>query len=199
LTLYEYCLTLSQERELIWRRRISVVSVLFLVNRYAIILQGIFNVIKASIWIYHHDKDLEEKVTENLVYLPTSGEDTNIFQTFHILTFIIAFSAIRAYAIWDRDKRIFLVSLVLCLVYVGCTIVRNRIANSCNIMFEIIVIALTWIKTIPTLRLSRGTNASFFPTLVYVMYRDGEISSSSPEGPSLAKCLFTFSSSFQAH
>ncbi|KAI0083625.1 hypothetical protein BDY19DRAFT_619996 [Irpex rosettiformis] len=50
------------------------------------------------------------------------------------------------------------------------------VAISCGIPLEIVVITLTWIKTIPTIRLLRHTDPNFFPTLVYVIYRDGTLS-----------------------
>ncbi|KAI0083624.1 hypothetical protein BDY19DRAFT_976549 [Irpex rosettiformis] len=48
----------------------------------------------------------------------------------------------------------------------------DSVAASCTILLEIIVIAITWMKTVPTLRLLRSTNTDFFPALVYIMYRD---------------------------
>ncbi|KAI0083623.1 hypothetical protein BDY19DRAFT_910450 [Irpex rosettiformis] len=201
LTLYEYCLTLSLERELIWRRKMSVVSVLFLINRYALILQSFFNVVNSSIWM-HHKSGFEEKTCTVISWLAL---------TFQYLLYLVmsAFSVIRAYAIWDGDKRAFVLLPVIGLVMIGCSIskiiekpfllpidscllyttvsqtpvkssgaanILSSIAASCSVLFEIVAVVVTWMKTVPTLRLLRSTNTEFFPTLVYIMYRDGTLS-----------------------
>lgn len=43
LILYEYVITIKGEIRLVWQRRPSVVAILFLLNRYGVILYGIVN------------------------------------------------------------------------------------------------------------------------------------------------------------
>ncbi|KAI0083626.1 hypothetical protein BDY19DRAFT_620149 [Irpex rosettiformis] len=120
LTLYEYCLTFSQERELIWRRKISVVSILFLINRYALILQGIFNTIKLSIWIEYYTDS--EGWVDGLPQACAVVSWFGVACEYLISLAFSVFSAVRTYAIWEHDKRILAILLVLGSMYGGCSI-----------------------------------------------------------------------------
>ncbi|KAI0765811.1 hypothetical protein BC629DRAFT_911995 [Irpex lacteus] len=46
LLVYDYSLTLPQEVEHIWRRRTSMITILFFINRYSIILIRGFSVVQ---------------------------------------------------------------------------------------------------------------------------------------------------------
>ncbi|KAH9937981.1 hypothetical protein B0H21DRAFT_53642 [Amylocystis lapponica] len=83
---YDYLLTFSREVELIWRRKFTGVTVLFILNRYAgmpaLLIWGIFS-------------------------LQLSDSSLTLF------------SAMRIYAIWNREWRPALVVLGLGLIYFG--------------------------------------------------------------------------------
>ncbi|KAI0083245.1 hypothetical protein BDY19DRAFT_998718 [Irpex rosettiformis] len=50
LSIYEYCVTLSEEQRLIWQRKASLASLLFLVNRYGILFENALMVVSMVLW-----------------------------------------------------------------------------------------------------------------------------------------------------
>lgn len=50
LTFYEYVLTISSEIQCIWRRRFSLVTVLFILNRYTLLIRQILMIIHILPW-----------------------------------------------------------------------------------------------------------------------------------------------------
>ncbi|KAI0091844.1 hypothetical protein BDY19DRAFT_903652 [Irpex rosettiformis] len=187
LSLYEYFLTLFLERNLIWRRQISMVSALFIANRYANIVVNILHVIKPVIW-EEYGPDAENRACSVISWFEIGGQ-------YLIYIALFVFSAIRTHAIWNHNKRILIVVSVLGSIYpsfglltAACSTrtlpkvlltnqgIYSYLAISSTIAMELVVIILTWMKTVPTLRTFRRSNANFTPNVTYILYRDGTLS-----------------------
>ena len=50
LFIYHYFLTFSEEVKYVWRRKISAVSVLFLVNRYVVFINRLVRLVQVVSW-----------------------------------------------------------------------------------------------------------------------------------------------------
>ncbi|KAI0083247.1 hypothetical protein BDY19DRAFT_900581 [Irpex rosettiformis] len=50
LCFYDYLLTFPWERRLIWQRKLSFASLLFLINRYCIILENALIIVTLLLW-----------------------------------------------------------------------------------------------------------------------------------------------------
>lgn len=50
LYLYEYFLTLSKEVQCVWRRKLSVASILFILNRYVVLCNRMIRLVQAVSW-----------------------------------------------------------------------------------------------------------------------------------------------------
>ncbi|KAI0765823.1 hypothetical protein BC629DRAFT_1596613 [Irpex lacteus] len=176
LSVYEYAITLPQERRLMWQRKLSLASVLFFVNRYAIILENALMLASMAIW---------------------AGPDTSLANR-------VVFASVRTYVLWNRNKYIFALVLFLglikpicaiylisriklpaqdpysthsCLFYANVPSVGHMLESTPNAIlsttFESVVLGLTWAKTIPALRVLRSTKIGLRQSLFYIMSRDG--------------------------
>ncbi|KAI0765803.1 hypothetical protein BC629DRAFT_1293376 [Irpex lacteus] len=89
LFIYEYFLTLPREIKCIWSRKTSTATILFLLNRYVVMCNRGFRMIQAVSWQgqFEHTADR------------------------------VIFAAIRMYAIWNRDSKVFACVLALGLIY----------------------------------------------------------------------------------
>lgn len=62
--IYEHALTLHREMESVWRRKISMVSLLFVVNRYSILCYSALSMIQVVSWSrYAHNPDVADEVS----------------------------------------------------------------------------------------------------------------------------------------
>ncbi|KAI0083636.1 hypothetical protein BDY19DRAFT_900028 [Irpex rosettiformis] len=109
LFMYDYFLTLPQEIKCIWRRKWSTATVLFLVNRYVVMCNRGFRMIQAVSWQgqFEHTADR------------------------------VMFAAIRMYAIWNRDRKVFACVLALGLIY--------PIVNTVSTLYHSLGWSLIWI------------------------------------------------------
>ncbi|KAI0781660.1 hypothetical protein BC629DRAFT_575894 [Irpex lacteus] len=195
LCVYEYLLTFSRERRLIWDREKSSASVLFLVNRYANIGYNTFIMLQLVPWSTPQSCIVISRLSTVSV--------TTIYFT------LSTFAAIRTYAICNRSRGVFISVLALGLIYpllqicynvkmvahksnypaLGCTsaIAERPNANieadkvmffigiGSSVAFEVLVLVLTWAKTAYTVDQLRRTNIGINGTFSYVIICNGTL------------------------
>ncbi|KAI0765820.1 hypothetical protein BC629DRAFT_1596611 [Irpex lacteus] len=93
LFLYEYLLTLPLEINKIWRRKTSLVTLLFLLNRYVVMLNRGLRLIQAVSW-YNQYEDVADK-----------------------MLIVAVFASIRMFALWNRSWIVPAVVFVLGMIY----------------------------------------------------------------------------------
>ncbi|KZT02208.1 uncharacterized protein LAESUDRAFT_730378 [Laetiporus sulphureus 93-53] len=167
LIFYEYIVTFPQEVHVIWGARLTTVTVIFAINRYMLMVQGISSALYAVLW-----------------HTPLSCNAVNLFNavTGVVLQAVTAsFAAFRTYAISGHQVVPALLVLLLGLIQVGgyyifvyaqlsvpfvayigsypvCEWKRNgRISNAalnmslaaaiCSAVADLIVVLVTWYKT----------------------------------------------------
>ncbi|KAH9923026.1 hypothetical protein B0H21DRAFT_840997, partial [Amylocystis lapponica] len=124
LLLYDHVLTFPGEVKLIWTRRWSGVTMLFVVNRYFALLDKAFLLVDSFPWPNQTDQ-----------------VSTFFFTTFVcMLTTLILFSALRVYAIWNRDWKPCIPVLAIGLVVPGINLVRSLATHSCAIASDALVL-----------------------------------------------------------
>ncbi|RPD66871.1 hypothetical protein L226DRAFT_542117 [Lentinus tigrinus ALCF2SS1-7] len=159
---YEYAVTFDREVDLFWKRRITVSSILFLINRYV-------------------------PFVVNMFYAPWPLYPTtyNILEIFQYLPWAV-FSALRAYVLTSRGRFIagfvFLLALVPVVInYVtlgyatpivdplfGCFTIISRISL---ITSDLLLMGVTWLATYKTSRQIKALNQ--VTSLSSVLFRDG--------------------------
>ncbi|KAI1794289.1 hypothetical protein LXA43DRAFT_996398 [Ganoderma leucocontextum] len=98
LVFYEYAITIGLEVQQIWRRKISGVTALFILTRYITLLHRILVVISLSSL---HSLDT--------CYIVTWLQ---AFTTSILIVIMSAIAAIRVFALWNRDWRLFAVVMI---------------------------------------------------------------------------------------
>ncbi|KAJ3557248.1 hypothetical protein NM688_g1569 [Phlebia brevispora] len=121
LAFYEYFVTFSEEIRCIWRRKLSLGSAIFFLNRYALLLNRMARMIQLVTWSEQGVADEVDvartwKITLDLgvTWSTSVGSSMRIANGF--FTFA-AFSAIRLYAVWGKEVRLLIVILALGLIY----------------------------------------------------------------------------------
>ncbi|OSD03795.1 hypothetical protein PYCCODRAFT_1458371 [Trametes coccinea BRFM310] len=194
LVVYDYLLTCSAELQVVWRRKYSLPSMLYLLNRY-----GLF----VAISVYY---------LADMVTWKTDKSCQVLSMTLDILVSLLymiyaAFSALRVHAINNRNW--WWTSLVFCLGLVavpgnlasynsdivtgyplvtacfapmdtGGTVIDATVwkryefaARACLILMDVIVLAITWYRTVDVVRAARKANIK--SSLMSVMLRDGSM------------------------
>ncbi|KAI0760553.1 hypothetical protein C8Q74DRAFT_1207827, partial [Fomes fomentarius] len=95
LVLYEHAITLGTEVQQIWRRHLSGATVLFIMTRYLILLDQILVMISLS-----SIRSLEVGHCRTLTWL-------HAVTTSILIVVMSAVAAVRVYALWNRDLRLF--------------------------------------------------------------------------------------------
>ncbi|KAI0797279.1 hypothetical protein BC629DRAFT_1286210, partial [Irpex lacteus] len=95
--LYNYYWTCPREIRCVWQRKLSIASCIFLVNRYATVCYNALGMVQL--------------ISCNIVL--------RVADICIILTYIslALFAALRTYAIWNQDRRVFAIVLTLGLIY----------------------------------------------------------------------------------
>ncbi|KAI0765825.1 hypothetical protein BC629DRAFT_1648404 [Irpex lacteus] len=114
LSVYEYAITLPQERRRMWQRKLSLASVLFFVNRYAIILENALMLASMAIWA-GPDTSLANRTCAVMSRLA-------IVCGCLIILSLTVFASVRTYVLWNRNKYIFALVLFLGLIKPICAI-----------------------------------------------------------------------------
>ncbi|KAH9936021.1 hypothetical protein B0H21DRAFT_758942 [Amylocystis lapponica] len=107
---YDYLLTFSGEVELIWRRKFTGVTVLFVLNRYTGVLLQISELLSML--------PLKDRSVLSCRPLATLTDVCNLL----IIMVDALFSALRIYAIWNGDWRPAILVPVLAFIYIGIAV-----------------------------------------------------------------------------
>ncbi|KAH9848729.1 hypothetical protein C2E23DRAFT_738700 [Lenzites betulinus] len=165
LLAYDHLLTFSGEVQFVWGRKFSGATVIFLLNRYITLFNKILLPISTFWWPNQTDKNCAAPIIL-----------TEIFTV--IAYFVVAvFSALRVYAIWNKDWRPFLLVLVIALTVPATNMVlteRSIVSistHSCAIAADLLVLVLTWIKTYEIKKLASSLRSE--ATFSTLLLRDG--------------------------
>lgn len=107
LVLYEYIVTLSQEVSAMWQGKLTSATLIFFLNRYTTLAWGIFG----TLLLFNSIKQSASSYTHLIFFW---GSLNMIWQGIWA-----AFSALRVYAVSDRNYLLALLALLLGLVPVG--------------------------------------------------------------------------------
>ncbi|KAH9840588.1 uncharacterized protein C8Q71DRAFT_740174 [Rhodofomes roseus] len=190
MILYEHVLGLGQEIDLFWRKKLFGPALIFLANRYVLLVYGVGYLLQVPLWT-----------------TPTGCEATDfIFYIANMLLFAITgvLAALRVYAISNGDKAIGAAVLTVGMVpavvnlyttvrqsyaYLGvdgiCS--RNRdftfgtanmyvldaVACVCAVLSDLIVIVVTWRRTYRLWR--EGLRSKTALPLITLIFRDGTL------------------------
>ncbi|TCD64573.1 hypothetical protein EIP91_003900 [Steccherinum ochraceum] len=168
---YDFVLTIPDEVRLVWNQKLSGASVLFLVNRYLVaaitVITGYLNL----------------TVTGTCI----NASILSITWQFVIITFI----AVRVYAIWNGDWRVFAVvftaGLAMPVEALYFLISQHRppvseavrklplfaVSLTSIIAVDAVALALTWVKTASLVRLMAKVEVKL--TLTTMLLRDGTV------------------------
>ncbi|OSD05083.1 hypothetical protein PYCCODRAFT_1363009, partial [Trametes coccinea BRFM310] len=163
LLAYDHLLTLSGEIHFVWNRKFSGATVLFVLNRYVNLFSKIVLPISTFWWPNQTDKHTSLLQVRLL----------NCIGSCRRIEYATVFSALRVYAIWNQDWRPLVVVLLIGISIPVTNMVISFVTHSFAIAVDLLVLALTWIKTYEIKRLSRGlqSNATFSALIL----RDGEL------------------------
>ncbi|KAJ3557661.1 hypothetical protein NM688_g1346 [Phlebia brevispora] len=131
LVAYEYVITLGQEIVTMWRRKLNGATVLFFLNRYLMVLSVIMVYVpftaKVQWYTAIHRGDILGSNRRICRYV------YRLHQTSTMLNIGLgaAFSALRIYALWDRNILLLSVVFVLNLVPVGTNLVSYHHYHFC--------------------------------------------------------------------
>ncbi|KAH9930174.1 hypothetical protein B0H21DRAFT_711987 [Amylocystis lapponica] len=175
LLVYHHILTISEEVTLIWGRRLTGATVLFILNRYVSLINQTLSVVVLFPW--SNQTNQSERCIATVVV-----EYVFVF----ILYCVVAlFAALRIFAIWNRDWKLFLMVLSLGLVWPCYTLLQSTDVPEClgrpnhlslsarglSIAAELLVIILTWWRTYGIMKVMR--EAHLTPCLSMLLLRDG--------------------------
>ncbi|TFK82233.1 hypothetical protein K466DRAFT_500682, partial [Polyporus arcularius HHB13444] len=163
LIVYEHLLTFLQEYRVIWRRKISIPMVLFIINRYGLLAFGITYALSTLVWW-----------GDDLVSARSSGECRLSSSSSLTLSTSVLFSALRIHAINNRNwwwtASIFLFGFVS----TPLNIVISLGIRACKIWLDVMVLGITWYRTAGIVKAARHAHVD--TSLVSVLLRDGELS-----------------------
>ncbi|KAI0331800.1 hypothetical protein GY45DRAFT_1369766 [Cubamyces sp. BRFM 1775] len=118
LLAYDYLLTFSGEIQFVWSRKFSGATVVFVLNRYVTLFSKIVLPISTFWWPNQTDKVRREALAgmdRSDFYFRTPVLVTEIF-TVAVAFVVAAFSALRVYAVWNKDWRIFVLVFAVAMV-----------------------------------------------------------------------------------
>ncbi|KAI0754175.1 hypothetical protein C8Q80DRAFT_1265851 [Daedaleopsis nitida] len=182
LLVYDHLLTFAGELQFVWGRRFSGATVIFALNRYTTLIG---------------------KVILPICVLCTAP--VVLVMIFTILAYFISalFSALRIYAIWDKNWMLFLLVLLLAVSvpvtnmyhyirsapaaapfpFYGCGenveltdeqfYKLSMVTHTCAIATDLLVVVLTWIKTFEIKRVAAGLQLK--TSLTTLLLRDGTL------------------------
>lgn len=183
LAMYEFVITIDQEISAVWKRKLSVASILLFATRWAMVLQAIIALAP------------DAKTTPGCVAEGAISEVALL--TLFLIT--AAFSALRVYALWDNSKLlagvVFLLQLspfvsnmwssihseYRVLPAFGCTQIVHfglktfttlvRTSRIPAILGDALVVAVTWVRSFRQVRKANKLGMSV--PLSSMLFRDG--------------------------
>ncbi|KAI0681905.1 Six-hairpin glycosidase-like protein [Cerioporus squamosus] len=171
LIVYEHLLTAMQEYRVVWKRKMSIPMVLFVVNRYGLLLFGIVYVLSTLVW---WGDDLRAPSCEIV------GRVQVVIVVVLDLVNVV-FSALRIHAINNRNwwwtASIFLLGFVSTPLNIACsgpTLTYGTVSlgiRACKICLDVVVLGITWYRTAGIVKATRGAHVD--TSVVSVLLRDG--------------------------
>lgn len=183
LAFYEYLITVDQEVSYVWKRKVSIASLLLLTTRYVMVLQTVLALIQPKT-------------------LVGCKVDVIIQDIFLIAMGILAavFSGLRVYALWNGSVVLFVAAFALQLPAIfinifdmarhsvfqfdptlGCTedltldestlIAMERASRIPSMLSDILVVVVTWIKSVQQIQMGRKSGVHL--PLSTLLFRDG--------------------------
>lgn len=115
--IYEYLATLDQEVATIWQRKLTWYSALLLFNRWTMVLQGLFNTVGTG----SLQLPVAMSAVEKLGVTLTCRDVILAEEIFASVGFLLvsAFSALRIFALYNRNRFLFSIILAPALLTVG--------------------------------------------------------------------------------
>ncbi|KAJ8473870.1 hypothetical protein ONZ51_g7598 [Trametes cubensis] len=172
---FEYVITFDREVRLVWGRKVTGATVLYVLNRYWLFLEYITQVVTTF------------PISEKLVF--------SILQSCDVVGYMVivgnagppfiwaAFSALRGYALSGRKSWVALIILLFYVPHIAltCSLVRDSNApaavtiasRTCLIVGDLIVLAVTWQSTFNIARAARM--ARMRVSLTYSILTDGTL------------------------
>ncbi|KAI0682983.1 hypothetical protein BC835DRAFT_1297283, partial [Cytidiella melzeri] len=165
LFVFDYCLTIGQEAHVVWKRRWTIATWLFIVTRYVALLCAGMIITTSTLSIAK--------------FLCFAGEywsvkDDRTVMSKHVPS---VFSALRVFALLDGHFFVTAVVFLLTAVPAATNIVSlilSLVTRLAVIVADILVILTTWSKTLSAYRTAQ--RHKFKAPLVVMLFRDGESS-----------------------
>ncbi|KAI0760625.1 hypothetical protein C8Q74DRAFT_1297735 [Fomes fomentarius] len=211
LLAYDHLLTFAEEVHFMWGRTFSGATVVFALNRYTTLIGKIILPVCTLYWPGQTDQTyVRMSHSQPMRQFPSiviyrCAAPVILVMIFTVLAYWIAavFSALRVYAIWDKDWRPFLLVFIIAMVvpvtnmyhyirsvpsaamfpFYGCgedVELTNEqfhklslITHTCAIGTDLLVVLLTWIKTFEIKRAAAGLHLK--TSLTTLLLRDGTL------------------------
>jgi len=197
LAYYDFFITFADEVKCIWKRKFSFPTFLFMMNRYSTLFSRTLLIIQLLPYQYTTLNNWQDIMLCTVV-LRSSEAFTVVSQVS-----VAIFLALRTFAIWRRDWRIFVLVFALGMIvpitsiyyfatltptivglpFIGCselaslsdvTIGRFNIAVRLSaIVADAVVLILTWMKTMGMIRDCKGPRSH--RSVVLMLLRDGTV------------------------
>ncbi|KAI0629547.1 hypothetical protein C8Q77DRAFT_1220240 [Trametes polyzona] len=191
---FDFALNLPNEYRRIWSRKFTGATVVYLLMRYAAVIERIFFVLEVLVW------NSSDRVSQPSALCGGITHSDDVLLIINYLAFS-AFTVLRVYGVWGRDWRPLLVVLPISLVKplvvayenahytplqagppFGCVYIWELpdatlsaisiIAKATTIAADSILIVLTWIKTFGIQRDALKTG--FRTPVATLLLRDGK-------------------------
>ncbi|KAI0667235.1 hypothetical protein C8Q78DRAFT_982722, partial [Trametes maxima] len=182
LLAYDHLLTFSGEVQFVWGRKFSGATVVFLLNRYVTLFGKILLPISTLWWPHQTDKVRKFECPSCTLVLTWPGRPrscaapvilTEIFTV--VAYFVVAvFSALRVYAVWNKDWRPFVVVLVIALSIPVTNMVMSIVTHSSAVVADLLVVVLTWVRTYKIKKLATVLRSE--ASISVLLLRDGGLS-----------------------
>lgn len=136
LCFYEYMITFSEEVRCVWRRRVSGASVLFLVNRYTMLVVSLASIVQVIPWkvVLPHgvSPDFDKPPDDMGIYGTVCTTSLRVVDAFLIIgsSAYTVFASLRIFALYGMRKSIFAAVLAVGLFNPGAQIFRMIIEDA---------------------------------------------------------------------
>ncbi|KZT02212.1 uncharacterized protein LAESUDRAFT_601853, partial [Laetiporus sulphureus 93-53] len=137
LIFYEYIVTFPQEVHVIWGARLTTVTIIFAINRYMLMVQGVMFALSSVFKLWHAPLVSHAQVRDCL---------TSNFMK-RLIGKWLGFAAFRTYAISRPQVVPALLVLLLGLAQVSGYYIVNLATVICPAIADLIVVLVTWYKT----------------------------------------------------
>ncbi|TFY59207.1 hypothetical protein EVJ58_g5932 [Rhodofomes roseus] len=178
LIFFEHIVTLPDEIRFIWRRKLTMSSLIFLLNRYILFLYGLVNVVGVIPWTTNIGSD----AFSGFVCASDAERKTcrcaaiiMLYTVFTLLLYAITpiFSTLRVYAIAGRKWHFALATFLTGMVAVASNLVMTIATRVCSIVSDLLVIVVTWWRTYALKR--EADRLHMRASLATLLLRDGTI------------------------